>query len=164
MNSQHKWPVTRKIFPFDDVTRCRAWMQTAFIRFSNSTVHLTNDGHWKVFNQNDEPLPIDSHNLGLNCGIILSVNSNSMIANSDFNSLMDYSKHWEGQSMNEGLPCVCHLLLWICCVYRIFTFILLWVIPHIVCYLCGYITLALNISCTRSYISLLSKGLFYLRL
>ena len=52
MNSPHKWPVTRKIFPFDDVIKCNLvpdWQFAASI-----VTYLTSKGHddvikWKYF-------------------------------------------------------------------------------------------------------------------
>ena len=47
VNSPHKWPVTRKMFPFDDVIMIHSWGKKCFALI-NSQVDLTNQrARWK---------------------------------------------------------------------------------------------------------------------
>ena len=81
------------------------WMLAA-----NSIIRLTNDDQWNLSNQTDGPLPMGCnrsyiHYLGSKLHNDI-VNSDPGIANCDFNDLVDFLKHWEGPSVNEGFPYV----------------------------------------------------------
>ena len=56
VNSMHKWPVTRKMFPFDDVIMCIdiifVWSRQEDRNFSHACTNLVIDNHfWQIANK-----------------------------------------------------------------------------------------------------------------